>query len=555
MEKEQLLDKFIQEMTATEDSMEGIAKAFAPVAEKYRIGILKSRFVVAPTFSTRKGENREDVLFRATGEVETQPAYSITFHTGEKGTAIFELYRFSGEGTLSDDEKESLTPFLNVLFVHFGRFRMINAVKQMGMADLLTGLPNTRGFMAYVQELFRTGELTQYNGFYFNLSHFSLVNKRFGVKETDMIIYRYAEELRTFLQDGECIARLGGDNFVALMKKPRTYEFLEQIAAVRTYGTIGDQEYTVVVSATAGVCEIDDSIKDGGHIIDDCAVALHTARHIEKKPFVFSSEQIKERIYTEKKCVTDFDRAIKRREFKAYYQPKVHTDNYAIVGAEALVRWERDGRMVSPAEFIPIYERNGMICQFDFYMFEQVCMDIRDWLDRGIEPVCISMNFSRKNLSNPNLADDIMKVLAKYELDSKYIEIELTETVDDEETEEVVSFMHEMKKRNVSMSIDDFGTGYSSLNLLRSFPVDVLKIDKSFIDTQEETDRIVLSNIINMAKQLNMRVVAEGVETRGQMEYLRQMNCKVVQGYLFDRPIPHDDFERKMVARKYEIGE
>ncbi len=553
MSNEQLLGKYIEDMAATENSVAGIAKAFTPVAEKYGIGQLRSLFVVSPTFSTRKGENRADVLFKADGAVENDAAYSMTYQTGEKGTAVFALHRFAGNPVFTEQERKELKPFLDYLFIHFGRFRMINAVMEMGLTDIQTGLLNTRGFMSYAQELIRTGELIQYNGFYFNLSHFSLVNKRFGVKETDTIICRYADKLRDFIQDGECIARLGGDNFVALIKKPRTYDFLEHISAVKTYGTIGEQEYTVVVSAVAGVCEIDDSIKDGGSIIDDCAVALHTTRHMEKKPYVFCSEKIKERIYTEKKCVTDFERAIKRSEFKAYYQPKVRTDNYTIVGAEALVRWERDGALVSPGEFVPIYERNGMICQLDFFVFEQVCKDIREWLDRGIEPVRISMNFSRKHLSNPNLADDIMRVLDKYKVDSKYIEIELTETVDEEETEKIVSFMKEMKKRNVSMSVDDFGTGYSSLNLLRSFPVDVLKIDKSFIDTQEENDKIVLSNIIHMAKQLRMSVVAEGVETIGQMEYLRQMNCMVVQGYLFDRPMPREDFEQKMVTGKYEI--
>jgi EAL domain-containing protein (putative c-di-GMP-specific phosphodiesterase class I) len=148
-----------------------------------------------------------------------------------------------------------------------------------------------------------------------------------------------------------------------------------------------------------------------------------------------------------------------------------------------------------------------------------------------------------------------MKVLQTYNVDSKYIEIELTETVDAEETEEIVHFMREMRKRNISMAVDDFGTGYSSLNLLRFFPVDVLKIDKTFIETKGENDRIVLSNIIQMANQLRMDVVAEGVETCDQMEYLREMDCKVIQGYLFDRPMPREQFELKLVAGTYDKGD
>lgn len=553
MTGKQLLGKFIEDMATTEESSEIVPQAFRPVAEAYGIGQLRCLFSVQPSVSTRNGETRHDVLFQADGAVDSEPAYFTVYRTGEKGMATFALYRMAGEPEFTDEEKRELKPFLDMVFIHCGRARLISSVKRMGATDFLTQLPNTIGFIGYVQELFRTRELLQYDGLFFNLSHFSLINKRFGVKETDRIICRYVEKLRGFLEDGECVARLGGDNFVALIKKSRIYDFLDYIAAVKTYGTLGDSEYTVVVSATAGICEIDESITNGGQLIDDCAVALHTARHIEKKPYVFCSEKIKERIYTEKKCVTDFDRAIKRGEFKAYYQPKVNTADYTIVGAEALVRWDCEDHIILPGEFVPIYERNGMICQLDFYVFEQVCKDIRDWLDRGIEPVRISMNFSRKHLSNPNLPDDIMSILEKYNVDSKYVEIELTETVDEEETEKIVCFMKEMKKRNVSMSMDDFGTGYSSLNLLRSFPVDVLKIDKSFIDTQGETDKIVLSNIIRMANQLCMNVVAEGVETVGQMEYLLQMNCNVVQGYLFDKPMQRELFEQRLLAGKYNL--
>lgn len=178
-------------------------------------------------------------------------------------------------------------------------------------------------------------------------------------------------------------------------------------------------------------------------------------------------------------------------------------------------------------------------------------MDIRDWLKRGIQPIKVSVNFSRKHLSNPNLAKDIMKVLDKYSTESKYIEVELTETVDEVESDLLVRFMEELKGYNVSMSIDDFGTGYSSLNMLRSFPVDVLKIDKSFIDNLEENDKIVLSNIINMATELQMEVVAEGVETMQQLEYLRENNCRVVQGFLFDKPLPKEQFEDKIHRGSY----
>ena len=194
-----------------------------------------------------------------------------------------------------------------------------------------------------------------------------------------------------------------------------------------------------------------------------------------------------------------------------------------------------------------------MICQLDFYMLENVCIAIRDWLARGIEPVRVSVNFSRKHLTNPHLADDIMSVLNRYETESRYIEIELTETVDQNEAGLLAAFMGRMKNYHVTMSIDDFGTGYSSLNMLRTFPVDVLKIDRSFILDLEQNSKTVLSNIIRMADELHMDVVAEGVETYEQMNYLKSIDCKEVQGFLFDRPMPIENFEQKLISKQYVV--
>lgn len=552
MKGEKLLLTYMKKMSDTVNSIEGIEEAFAPVAEAYQIAQLCGYFSVDPILAGGKDEDGEVVLFQSGDSVENGPVYNRRYPVEEKGEIVFSLCRKSKGSVFTGEEKAQLNPFLDYLFVHFDRFRLSHTIREMGMTDISTGLPNTRGFTRYAQELIQTKEIVQYNGVFFNLSHFSLVNKRFGGKESDLILARYSKTVREFLGDGECVARLGGDNFMALIRKERTQDFLQFLSGVKTYGVIRGQEYTVIISAIAGVCDIDEGVKDGGSIIDNCAVALHFARYIEKKAYVFASEKIKEAIYAEKKCVTDFDRALRCREFFPYYQPKVNSDSFSIVGAEALVRWNRDGKIVYPSDFVPIYEQNGIICQLDFYMLDQVCRDIRGWLDAGIEPVRISMNFSRKHLSNPDLADDIMKVLKTYNVDSKYIEIELTETVDAEEMEEVVHFMKEMRKQNISMAVDDFGTGYSSLNLLRFFPVDVLKIDKTFIETRGENDRIVLSNIIQMANQLRMDVVAEGVETCDQMEYLREMDCKVIQGYLFDRPMPREQFEAKLVAGTYE---
>lgn len=550
-----MLARFIQSLATAENPIPLIPGAFSEVAQAYSVGQLKSLFFVAPTFSTRNGENREDILFSSGEPVEAEPAYCETYHTGENGRATFCVYRKLSQPSFTEQEKQELKAYLNVLFVVFGRFRMINAVKQIGQADQLTGFPNTGGFLSYADQLIAKGELQNYSAFYFNLTRFSLVNRRFGTKETDTIIYRYAMRLQEFLQEKECLGRLGGDNFVALIKKERTRDFLAFISHVETYGMISEQCVPLVISAVAGVFEIDDSVKNCGSLLENSSIALNVAKHVTKQPYAFATEEMRQRMIREKQYMARFLEAIKNKEFKVYYQPKVQTEEYSIVGAEALVRWECDGRLLPPAEFIPLFERNGFICDLDFYVLEQVCKDICQWLEQGIWPGRISVNLSRRHLSNPKLAEHIMDILGKYKMESDYVELELTETVDEEESEQLIRFMNRMKENNIFMSIDDFGTGYSSLNLLRTFPVDVLKIDKIFIDILEENDMVVLSNIIRMAMELNMDVVAEGVETKHQMECLKQMGCKIVQGFLFDKPMPKEDFEKKLRKKTYDQKE
>lgn len=547
----QNLEKLIHLLVAAEDPVDAMKEGFAELGKLYGIAGIRLDFAVGQTLFTKDGMQKHLFLYRSEGKMAEVCGFEKHFITGERGEALFSIFADAEKKVFSEEEKRDLDLLVDLLFIHSGRWRLINLIKDMGLKDRLTGLPNAGGFLTYMDELLAKGELKAYNAYYFNLSRFSLVNKKFGSKETDQIIARYCKVLKQFLIEGECLGRLGGDNFVALIRKERTEEFLQLLSGVEVFGQLGGREVPVIVSAVAGVSEIDENIMAGGQAIDDCSTALNIAKHVGKKPYQFVTPELRMKSFRQKQIVSGFMEALKKREFSVYYQPKVHTENYSIVGAEALARWIQNGKVISPAEFIPVIEQTDMVCALDFYVLEQVCMDIRDWLSRGIQPIRVSVNFSRKHLSNKNLAKDIMSVLDKYATESKYIEVELTETVDEAESDLLVSFMEEMKGYHVSMSIDDFGTGYSSLNMLRSFPVDVLKLDKSFIENLEENDRIVLSNIINMATQLQMEVVAEGVETMQQLEYLRENNCRVVQGFLFDKPMPKEEFEHKINAGNY----
>lgn len=546
---------FASELAGNENTYEIMPKAFAPVAKEYGIGRVAFHIEIKDSIYTPEGANHTQDLFRVEGDIEEEPFIQMDFVTGEKGNLTISMYTCKNHAELTEDEVADLKMVVEIIFFHLGRCRMIGMVKKNSLTDYMTGLPNTGGFLEYAGILEQKNELMKYNAYYFNLKGFGLINRRFGQQETDEIIKRYARMLTEFANGEECIGRLGGDNFVALIRKERTDAFLNLIAKVITYGSIQGKKVPVEIPAVAGVLQIDESLKESSRIISRCSVALNIAKNVAKVPYVFATKEINSKVYRQKQIAARFKEALGNREFVVYYQPKVETDSYSIVGAEALVRWFCEGEMISPGEFVPILEMDGTICELDFYMLEQVCKHIREWLEQDVEPVRVSVNFSRRNLSNPNLAKEINAVLEKYGVNSKYIEIEVTETMDEAEQGMLSHFMSEMQEYNISMAIDDFGTGYSSLNILRSFSVDVLKIDKSFIEEgiQTENDGVVLANIVRMAKELNMDVVTEGVETWGQVEFLHDIDCNVVQGFLFDRPMPRVDFENKIKMKKYDV--
>jgi len=545
---------YINVLGNADNTFAAFQSAFDGIGRKYDVAKVVYKLVVPANPFTRDGEERHDVAYlREDVRVADKPAYVKTMVTGEKGHVWFEVYRIEGTADFSEEEITDINAVLDVLTFHAARWRMINRIKDMQFIDGLTGLVNAGGFLTYVDSLIEKKELFKYNAYYFNLSRFSLVNRRFGSSETDKIIVRYTEAIQDFLVPGELLGRLGGDNFTALVLKERTEEFLQILSGVITYGILGDKEMSVKISAVAGVVELDDTIHDNGGILDDAAMAMNVAKYIQKKSFMFASDQMRAKGFKDKQIASSFMEALYNGEFKVFYQPKVSGQDYRIVGGEALSRWYRDGVMMPPMDFIPVIEQNGTVCLLDFYVLEQVCKDITQWLKDGIKVGRISVNFSRKHLSNPNLVEDIMDVLRKYDMAGRYIEIELTETVDEVESDLLVEFIKRMKYHKVRISIDDFGTGYSSLNMLRSFSVDVLKIDKSFIDNLDERNKIVLSNIIRMAHELSMEVVAEGVETKEQALYLGNIGCHTLQGFLFDKPLPKEEFEVKLQNEVYSL--
>lgn len=547
--------KFITKLAENDNTFEVIKDAFSELVDAYRFGEVRARYRVKASVSHPSEEDNRISVFLERGAIDEKVVFTKEFHTGEDGVAKLTLVALRGARPWTDAEKMDLETILNIFFFHIGKFRLMGIVKRSAMTDPMTGLPNTGGYFEFANGLTQKGELAKYNAFYFNLKGFGLVNMKYGKEEADMVICRYAAILRDYIGEDECVGRLGGDNFVALIHKERTMDFLKFIENVETYAYVAGQMITVEIPAVAGVLEIEDDLTNSGDLISSCSVALNVAKHVTKRPFMFLTSEMNKKAMRQKQIRARFKPALYNGEFVVYYQPKVETETYTLHGAEALVRWFSGGKMISPGEFIPLIEADGTVCELDFYMLGRVCHDINLWKIQGIEPVRISVNFSRKHLLNPDFPQQIIDTLNDFGVNPKYIEIEITETASEEESDMLNIFMHKMQEHGIATAIDDFGTGVSSFNILRNFSVDVLKIDKSFIDDKvmTESDTIVITNIVKMAKELNMEVITEGVETWEQVEFLHDIDCNLVQGFLFDRPMPVEQFTEKLKKKQYDV--
>ncbi|MDX5727831.1 putative bifunctional diguanylate cyclase/phosphodiesterase, partial [Clostridioides difficile] len=293
--------------------------------------------------------------------------------------------------------------------------------------------------------------------------------------------------------------------------------------------------------------KISKSDNDINTIMDRANTARKTIKGGHKNSFAFYDKEMHKKILKEKEIENSMVDALNNGEFIVYFQPKYSLSDYQIIGAEALVRWDNPQKgLIPPIEFIPVFERNGFIVNIDFYVFEEVCKKIREWMDEGQKVVPISVNLSRMHFVNSNFIEEFKLIVDKYKIPTRLIELELTETAVLDNIEGLLDTMNNLKEKGFVISMDDFGTGYSSLNLLKELPVDILKLDRAFFTEKDESnnEKIVISNVIKMAKELKMKVISEGVETISQVEFLKQIGCDMVQGYLFSKPMPVKEFEK-----------
>ncbi|MBP5282328.1 MAG: bifunctional diguanylate cyclase/phosphodiesterase, partial [Lachnospiraceae bacterium] len=468
---------------------------------------------------------------------------------------VFVVLNIIGERMIphyaSGNSENAMALAILIYAIHFKSIEDQRERKILETTEMKTGLLNENACVNRINEMLSRATLVGYAAVYFDLERFGLINDRFGMEIGNRVLTEYAAVLGKTIRQDEILSRQGGDRFIAIVLKRNLDVFLAQIASTRVKFTEDGKDYDVTISAHVGVYKIEEDDTSGEAIISNAQSALSHGK-AAGNAVTFMTPELLATLKDEKQFASDIPIAMANEEFVAYYQPKVNSRTNTLCGAEALVRWLRNGSLIPPGKFIPIMETKDLMCDMDFYMLRHVCADISNWIEQGLVPPTISVNFSRRNLSNEHLAEDINAVVLEYHVPKKMIEIEITETIDEFPISVLKDFVDNLHKLGYKVAVDDFGSGSSSLSLLREVTFDTLKIDKGFVDRAYVKDLAILSHMIKLAKAIGVETLAEGVEQKEQVDNLLSLGCEIIQGYYFDRPLPKDVFERRIIDRRYK---
>jgi diguanylate cyclase (GGDEF)-like protein/PAS domain S-box-containing protein len=531
-----------------------------------------------PAAEVMFGRAREAVLGKSMAELIIPPRFRAAHRRG------FAHYLATGEGAIVGKRLEltamrpdgaefpielaitAITSQAIPMFV--GHIRDISERKKaeerltyLAHYDALTGLPNRNLFHEHLSlasaRAKRSGQLLAL--MFLDLDRFKEINDTLGHATGDLLLQAIAPLLRESLREVDSVARLGGDEFTIIVEDIRDVDqvitIAEKVKAAFSDAIVVDGR-ELFVTASIGI-SMDTGGLDTDALLQTAGIAMHRAKEEGRNTYEFYASEMNAGRAGRLEMEILLRRAVARQEFVLHYQPIVAIKESRVVGVETLIRWNSpELGFVSPAQFIPLAEETGLIVPIGEWVLTTACLQAKAWQNQGIRPLTMSVNLSPRQFRQKNLVEMIAGVLEKTGLDASLLELEITEGMIMHRADQAVAVLERLHKLGVRLSVDDFGTGYSSLSYLKRFPVQTLKIDRSFVNdlTTDGDDGSIVTAIIAMAKSLKLEVVAEGVETREQLAFLTRLHCDKYQGYLFSRPIPADDCLR-LLERSVEIAD
>lgn len=436
-----------------------------------------------------------------------------------------------------------ITAYIVIVRVSFRRLTKANEeVSRIAYTDSITGYGTWDKFVLDAKSLLRH-EYRRYALVSFDIDKFKAINDMYGHEEGNRVLKLIADTVNRNLQDGETFSRINSDNYYILMLYSSDSDTARRIGSLIQAIEYEITEFVPVLSF--GIYRITDksvSIRRMGDLAD---IAKRTVKYGDASAYTFYSESMLEKMREEKRIENEMQTALDMHEFCVFYQPKVSLDGKVnLTGAEALVRWIKDGTVISPGKFIPLFEKNRFIVKLDYYIMDQVCQKIKQW-ESYYPHLLISVNMSRAHLRDPQFVEKLNDICLSHGVSTSSIEIEITESAAYGSLDVLTAVVKQLRDYGFHISIDDFGSGYSSLNMLKDLPADVLKIDRAFLAESNSNKRAndILGYVIRMAGSLGMHTICEGIETDEQAKLLGGLGCEMAQGFYFAKPMPSDSFE------------
>lgn len=440
------------------------------------------------------------------------------------------------------------------------RLRYESKIRKQAFYDSLTNLPNRvllkERMTLEISRAKRTN--TQLAAMYVDLDRFKLVNDTLGHEVGDALLQEVAERLTRAIRTDDFVARIGGDEFLILIPGLANDEHIGKIAdnilsTLKEPYIIKNHEINITGSIGVSICPDDGDTQEV--LMTNADIAMYRAKESGKNKFMAYTEDLSKKALARMAMEHDLRRAIDFKEFVVHYQPKVNTVTEKIIGMEALLRWQHPRLgLVPPNDFIPLAEETGMILQMGEWVLYEACAQNKSLQNTGFPPITVSVNLSMRQFEQYDLAKIVSKTLRDTGLEAEYLELEITESIAMMNVDHTIKTIAELQELGVHFSIDDFGTGYSSLSKLGLLAVNKLKIDKTFISkiTDTSNDTVIASTILDLGKNLNMRIVAEGVENINQVAFLKDKKCDEMQGFYFGRPVAFEDFKKAFLEKHPE---
>ncbi|CAH2212293.1 EAL domain-containing protein [Tepidibacter aestuarii] len=453
---------------------------------------------------------------------------------------------------------------LAIIFIAYGFFKtiieketLLKEITHTEFNDSLTELPNRRDLEKNIKKAL--SENKKFAILFVDLDRFKLINDSLGRRHGDNILKKVAGRIKGNIRVEDYLARYGGDEFFIILNDIENENEITEIAkniVHRFRKPFELEDTTVHITCSVGICLYPKNGNDMETLMENVEIAMHKTKESQGNGYQFYNDNIHSQIKYKFDIAESLRIGIQKDEFRLHYQPKVDISTNQIIGVEALVRWNHTKKgMIYPNEFIPIAEETGFIKTLDKHIVKLACLQIRDWIDRGKEPINISVNISPKLLHEENFIPYVESVFESTKIDPKYISIEIIETAAMEDKEYVYNILNILRNKGIKILLDDFGKGYSSLSYLKDLPIDKVKIDKLFVDEIcfNNVNRTIMKAIIDMSKALNLKVLAEGVETVDQLNLLNELDCQSYQGYLYSKPVPIEKLE-KMIYENEKKG-